>query len=193
MSSTAKGKAVELRFEKRSTWRKWLAAHPQHSGGLWLVFEKGRDAKTIHPEGALEDALCYGWIDGLIRRVDDRTYQKWFAPRLPRSNWSEKNKATVARLLAAGKMEAPGLAAIEVAKANGSWETAQRAPISEDHIAKMERDLRDEKVALQNYRGMSPSVRKAYAGFYADAKKEETRIRRLARIVDRLNQNLKPM
>lgn len=193
MSSTPKGKDASLRFETRSAWRQWLAANPRHRGGLWLVFEKGRDAKTIHPEEALEDALCHGWIDGLIRRVDERTYQKWFAPRRPQSDWSEKNKATVTRLLAEGRMEPAGLAAVETAKANGSWETAKRTPISEDHIARLEQALRGENVALQHYRGMSPSVRKAYAGLYADAKQEETRVRRLAKIIDRLNQNLKPM
>jgi uncharacterized protein YdeI (YjbR/CyaY-like superfamily) len=184
---------MELRFERRAALRKWFAANHNRPKGLWLVFEKGKTAQTITADEALEEALCHGWIDGQLRRIDERVYHKWFAPRRGRSHWSEKNKATVARLLAAGKMAAPGLEAMETAKANGSWAAKQVAPITKDHIAALEQALGDGQVALENYRGMSPSVRKIYAALYADAKQEETRIRRLAKIVDRLNRNLKPM
>ena len=87
-----------LRFEDRAAFRAWLAGNSRTSGGVWLVFGKAGGPKTIKAGEALEEALCFGWIDGQMQSIDDTAYRKYFSPRREKSKWSEKNKALAAKL-----------------------------------------------------------------------------------------------
>jgi len=148
---------------------------------------------TVRPDEALEEALCFGWIDGQIRSIDDSSYIKRFTPRRKGSKWSARNRGIAAELIARGSMTEHGLAAIERAKAEGKWDTSEPTPVTGDQIAVLEEALHGVEPASTNYSKMSPSVRRTYAAFYLDAKSPDARARRLARIIDRLNLNLKPM
>ena len=106
-----------------AAWREWLASHYADRSEIWLVMLKRHvDEPSISQLEAVEEALCYGWIDGHLRRIDDRSHALRFTPRKPQSEWAQSNKDRVERLIAAGRMAPPGLAAVAVAKANGSWD-----------------------------------------------------------------------
>ncbi|MFI7705342.1 YdeI family protein [Nonomuraea sp. NPDC049480] len=112
-----------------AAWRGWLAGHHDSAAEAWLVIaKKGTTEPTsLTYAQALEEALCFGWIDGLARSRDDATYLQRFSPRRPRSRWSRPNVARVERLLREGRMRPAGLAAVESAKADGRWDAAQTA------------------------------------------------------------------
>lgn len=187
----------QLLFEDRTAFRQWLKKNHTRPGGIWLIFAKNRGkngaVQTVGPEEALEEALCYGWIDGLIKRVDEDRYLKFFAPRRTRSNWSEKNKKTAERLIQNGQMASPGLRAIERARSDGSWESSQRLVISQDEIDQFRQMIVSNRQAVVNFDQMPQSVKKQFSGLYHEAKKEETRRRRLEKLVGLLEQNKRPM
>lgn len=183
----------ELRFEDRAALRKWLEENHDSSNGVWLVFEKGRNAATVAAGEALEEALCFGWIDGQYNRIDDFVYHKRFTPRRKGSRWSERNRKIAEQLIGDGRMAEAGIRAIDEAKRGGTWETRRPPPISEAQVRTLDEALSSYRTAQENFRNMSASVRRTYAALYLSAKKEETRVRRLQKIVDRLEKNLKPM
>lgn len=183
-----------LHFASRGEFRNWLAAHATSCGGVWLLFGKGGNGpKTLSANDALEEALCYGWIDGQMQRLDDGSYIKYFAQRRDNSKWSEKNKGIVAHLEAQGLMTDLGRAKIDAAKKNGQWDQPKAAPITEEQIAALSDLLKDCEPAYTNFQAMSPSVKKTYAKAYLDAKTDAGRASRMQWMVQRLNQNLKPM
>ena len=142
---------------------------------------------------ALEEALCFGWIDGQISSVDDEKYLKKFTPRRKGSKWSERNREIATRMIENGRMTEYGMAAIEQAKKSGTWDSPKQVPVTDDQVDILVEALNGAEPALSNLLKMSPSVRRTYTAFYLDAKKEETRINRLQRIIERLNQNKPPM
>jgi uncharacterized protein YdeI (YjbR/CyaY-like superfamily) len=114
----------QVEVESREELRRWLEANHETSPGIWLVTYKKGDPRYLPYEHVVEEALCFGWIDSKARRVDDRRTSIVLTPRKPRSNWSAPNRARVERLLAAGLMTPAGVAAIERAKADGTWDAA---------------------------------------------------------------------
>ena len=184
----------QLLFPERKAFREWLAKNHDNSQRVWLVFGKAGKLKTLKPDEALEEALCFGWIDELIKTVDDTRYLKRFARRSKGSKWSERNKGIVKKLIETSKMTECGMKAIDEAKRNGIWDAPNIAPVvTDEHIEILIKAINGVEPALSNYLKMPLSVRKTYAYAYLDAKKEETRIRRLQSIIERLNQNIKPM
>ena len=183
----------ELTFKTRAAFRKWLAENAETSEGVWLVFGKTKDLVTVTANDALEEALCFGWIDGQMQSIDDTRYLKYFARRRPKSVWSDKNKKTVDVLRDKKLMTALGEAAVEAAKKNGTWETAKGDPITEAQILAFEKKLEGHSPAYENFKAMSPSVRRTYTGRHLSFKTEEARERDFVKIIDRLNKNLKPM
>jgi len=183
----------QLVFADRERFREWLGKNHGTSAGVWLVFSKTEGLKTLKASEALEEALCFGWIDGAIKSVDEERYLKKFARRVKGSRWSETNRALAGRLVESGRMTEHGLAAIERAKAAGTWDTPGRAPISDAQVDVLVSALQGAELALRNFLKMPPSVRRTYTAAYLDAKSDEAKARRLKRIVERLNANLKPM
>jgi uncharacterized protein YdeI (YjbR/CyaY-like superfamily) len=117
-----------LACRDRAEWEAWLADHHALRSGVWLkIAKKGSDLPSVTISEALDVALCYGWIDGQRKALDDRFYLQKYTPRRPRSNWSRINVAKAEALIAAGRMRAPGMAAIEAAKADGRWAAALAA------------------------------------------------------------------
>lgn len=183
----------QILFADRNEFHDWLLKHHDSGKGIWLVFGKNESLKTVKPDEALEEALCFGWIDGQITRIDDEKYIKKFTPRRRDSKWSERNRQIAARLISDGKMTEPGMAAIEHAKNSGAWDTPKQEPVTDEQVDILIEALQGAEPALSNFMNMSPSVRRTYTTAYLDAKKEETRKRRMQWIIERLNKNLKPM
>ena len=183
----------QLSFENRATFREWLARNHERSPGVWLVFDKSATAKTLTANEALEEALCFGWIDGRLQSLGANEYRKRFTPRRERSVWSERNRKLAGRLIVEGLMTEAGHAAIARARELGTWDTPKAAPVSEDDVDVLTRALSGTAAALTNYLNMSASVRRTYAAHYLSAKSDETRKRRLEQIIERLRENRKPM
>lgn len=182
-----------LTFEDRTEFREWLAENGTTSEGVWLLFGKKGGPVTLSSNDALEEALCYGWIDGQMKSLDAHSYKKYFACRRPNSKWSEKNKKLVKKLEEEGKMTDFGRAKIKEAKENGQWDKPKAPQITDEDITLVTNLLKEYEPAFTNFSAMSPSVKKTYTRAYLDAKTDVGREKRLAWMVERLNQNLKPM
>jgi uncharacterized protein YdeI (YjbR/CyaY-like superfamily) len=184
----------KILFEDREAFRQWLVKNHDTHKGFWLVLGKGGKLKTISSAEALEEALCFGWIDSLIKRVDEVQYLKKFTPRKADSVWSLYNKRLVEKLVADGRMTEHGLKAVEAAKKSGAWDNAAKRPgVSDDQIAALTKLLEGSEPACANFLKMSPSVRKTYTLSYLACKSDGSRKSRLEKIIARLNANLKPM
>jgi len=182
----------ELIFRTRQDFRDWLAS-TRSIQGVWLVFGKDDSLLTLTSSEALEEALCFGWIDGLIKRMDGSRYKKYFSPRRKGSRWSEKNKKLVAKLIHEQKMTSRGLLVIERAKKDGTWDMVHDRTMLDDKYVEFEALISKSKKALDNFSKMAKSTKLQFVGLYFEAKKEETRTRRLLKLIDLLEQNKKPM
>ena len=182
-----------MEFANREEFRKWLNEHCLSNAGIWLLFGKAGGPKTIKAGEALEEALCFGWIDGQMQSIDDKTYKKYFSMRREKSKWSEKNKALVKSLEERGLMTDFGRKKIEEAKKNGQWDTQNTMVVTEEQITCLSALLQEYEPAYTNWKAMSLSVKKTYTRAYFDAKTDAGREKRIAWMVDRLNKNLKPM
>lgn len=182
----------EMSFSNRNEFRNWLEKNHESADGFYMIFGKKGGPKTLTAHEALEEALCYGWIDGVIISIDETKYKKYFARRVGKSNWSIKNKKLVEDLIARNIMTKAGFEAIENAKKNGMWDI-RKETLEIDQIEGFMKLVKAHKTAYHNLSAMSYSVQKNYAGFYYEAKSEETKKRRLEKIIERLNNNLKPM
>ncbi|MBC8081826.1 MAG: YdeI/OmpD-associated family protein [Hymenobacter sp.] len=164
-------------------WRQWLAGHHASSPGIWLVYYKKTTGKPrVSYDEAVEEALCFGWIDSLPRRLDDERAMLLFTPRKPRSVWSKLNKERVAKLLAEGRLTEAGQLKIDAARQNGSWDTltASDALLMPADLAEA---LQANPIAQQYFTAFSASVRKNILAWLASAKRPETRARRVREIV----------
>ena len=182
-----------LQFASRDEFRNWLKANSMSSGGVWLLFGKPGGPKTIKAAEALEEALCFGWIDGQMQYIDDKSYIKYFSLRRKSSKWSAKNKALVEQLEKQGLMTDYGRTKIEEAKKNGQWDKLKAPPITDEQIVFLSDVLKEYEPAYTNFLAMPSSVKKTYTKAYFDAKTDAGRANRLSWIVERLNKNLKPM
>ncbi len=174
----------EVTAENRAVWRRWLEGHHATSPGVWLiVWKKGSGRPSVSPDEAVLDALCFGWIDTKREALDADRYRQAYTPRRPKSTWSRINKERVARLTRDGEMTAAGLAAIEIAKANGSWsslDAVESLEVPDDLAAALAAD----PVAREHFEAYPTSVKKLALGRLAGAKRPETRSRRIAEIVE---------
>ncbi len=182
-----------MEFANREEFRNWLKEHCLSNEGVWLLFGKSGGPKTIKAGEALEEALCFGWIDGQMQSIDDKTYKKYFSMRREKSKWSEKNKTLVQSLEERGVMTDFGRKKVEEARQNGQWYAPNPMAVTEEQIAMLSELLKEYEPAFTNFQAMSLSVRKTYTRAYLDAKTDAGREKRIAWMVDRLNKNLKPM
>lgn len=182
-----------LEFADREAFRQWLTENCRSQQGVWLRFGKAGGLRTVSAAEALEEALCFGWIDGQMQSLNDRTYKKYFTPRRRGSQWSVKNKTLAMELEKQGRMTEAGREKIEEAKANGHWDAPKPAEIGADQIEAVAALLKGIEPAFTHFQAMSLSVRKTYAKAYFAAKTEAGRTKRREWMIDRLNRNLKPM
>ena len=174
--------APRVQCETRAEWRAWLAANHATAPSAWLVTWRPRSGRPhLAYEDAVEEALCFGWIDSSGGTVDDERTRLYFAPRKPRSGWARTNKARIEKLLAAGLMAPAGLAAIEAAKANGSWtllDDVEDLVVPDDLRAAFEAH----PPAADHWAAFPKSARRAMLEWLVQARKPETRAVRIAAI-----------
>jgi uncharacterized protein YdeI (YjbR/CyaY-like superfamily) len=176
----------------RAAWRAWLTEHHDSAPAVWLLLHK----KHIHEpcvsyHEAVEEALCWGWIDGLANRWDERSYAVRFTPRKPGSVWSASNVARVEKMIAGGQMTPAGQALVDEAKRRGTWDDAvsNRFDVTP---ADLDAALAAEPAALARWRAWTPTHRRQYTYWILDAKRPETRARRVAETVRRAAAGQKP-
>jgi uncharacterized protein YdeI (YjbR/CyaY-like superfamily) len=183
----------QIQFASREEFRAWLSEHCLSIRAIWLVFGKKGGPKTISANDALEEALCFGWIDGQMKSVDEKVYIKYFAQRRKGSIWSEKNKGLIDFLIKQGKMTEHGRAKVEEAKRTGKWDDPKPPPVTDEDVDALAEALRGTEPAYSNFLAMPPSVKRTYSGAYRAAVSDEAKAKRLLQIAERLNNNLKPM
>jgi uncharacterized protein YdeI (YjbR/CyaY-like superfamily) len=168
-----------------AAWRAWLAEHHERSSGTWLrLAKKGtvRPTRLTYGE-ALDEALCHGWIDGQVRRLDAGTYRQRFTPRRPRSMWSKRNVGLVQRLTAEGRMRPAGEAAVQRAQADGRWEAAYAGQAAMTVPADLAAALAAEPAAQAMFDVLSSQNRYSVLLRIDSAKRADTRVRRIERFV----------
>jgi uncharacterized protein YdeI (YjbR/CyaY-like superfamily) len=186
---TALDDAPWVEADDRATWRSWLEANHATARGAWLVTWRPRSGHAfLDYEAAVEEALCVGWVDSTGGRVDDDRGKLYFAPRKPRSVWAATNKARVERLIRDGRMGPAGLAAIERAKRDGSWQvldSVERLEVPPDLAAAL--DARPP--ARMRFEAFPPSARKQLLAWVATAVRPETRAARVATVAEAAARN----
>jgi uncharacterized protein YdeI (YjbR/CyaY-like superfamily) len=163
----------------RAEWRRWLAKNFARCEEIWLVFYKKASGKPgVSYDHAVEEALCFGWIDGMKKKLDEQCYAFRFTPRKLNSQWSKSNLQRVERLIAEGKMMPAGL------EAYNSESRRDVAPMPAEMPKDLEDRFRKRRVAWANYEKFPPGYRRMTAGWVASAKKAETRFKRLERLME---------
>lgn len=178
-------------FKNAEEWREWLHENHQTSTGVCLIFYKvSSEFESMRWEEAVQVALCYGWIDSTVKKIDDDRRKQVFSPRKDKSVWSKLNKTYIQNLLKENLIHESGLAKIEIAKKNGSWNSLDM--VEELVIPKdLELAFKQNIIAFENYKNFSPSYRKSYLYWLNQAKREATRKERITQIIHFCNENKK--
>lgn len=181
-----------MNISDRRGWRAWLEKNHGAEREVWLVFYKKHTGKVcISYDAAVEEALCFGWIDSIVKRIDEEKFVRKFTPRKAGSGWSESNKERAERMMRLGRMTESGLAQIRIAKETGKWFSGA-SPVKELEVPPFVQDtLAASPKALENFDKLAESYRRQYVGWIMSARREETRKRRLAEVVQRLEKNEK--
>ena len=177
-----------LAFASAEAFEAWLAKHHATSDGLWVKFaKKASGISTVVYAEAVEASLRHGWIDGQVRRLDDDHYVQRFTPRRARSRWSKINRAKAEALIAGGAMEPAGLAEVERARADGRWDAAYDAPSTATVPDDLRAALDADRAAAELFEALDSNTRYAIRHRIQDAKKPETRARRIEKFVAMLS------
>lgn len=181
-----------LLFKSEDDWRLWLGKNYSQSQGVWLkIAKKDSGVTSVSYLEALDQALCYGWIDGQLQRYDQQYYLQKFTPRRPKSIWSKANIAKTATLIAEGKMQPSGLAAIEHAKQNGQWQRAYDSSSSMSTPADFQAALDKNPTAKEFFRTLKKANTYAFNWRVQTAKTAEIRQSRIEKFIQMLNNHEK--
>ncbi|MCB2178551.1 YdeI/OmpD-associated family protein [bacterium] len=177
----------------RVAWRTWLAENYDTATEIWLMYyKKGSGVSSISYEASVEEALCFGWVDSIIKRIDEQKYVRKFTPRKPKSVWSPSNIRRVEKLIAAGKMTEYGLSLVEAAKLSGSWENpAVRPKLDLTMPEEFAQALAEHPQAKDTFDSLTKTYRKQYLTWIVTAKRPETKARRIAEAIRLLAQGKK--
>ncbi len=180
-------------FEDRDQWRRWLEQNHDKASAIFLVHYKKHTKKPgVEYNDAVEEAICFGWIDGKLKRIDEEKFMLRYSPRQPKSRWSQANKTRAEKMIKEGKMTPAGHQAIALAKESGAWEKAYQVRRQPSIPKDLRVALKAYPEAWQNFQQLSNSHQNAYVIWVAEAKKPETRKRRIHEIVERSRRNIKP-
>ena len=180
-------------FKSIEDWKSWLKENHTNEKILWLIIQKKNSKKTgIHYEESVRTAVAYGWIDGKMKRLNDDEFMQRFTPRRKGSVWSLSNRKRAESLIADGVMTPAGLKTVEEAKENGRWDNAysSRGPV--DIPSDLIEALKDNKSAFENFQAFPPSARFMYVHWINEAKRKNTRLRRIKTVVIRSERNQRP-
>lgn len=175
----------------RREWRSWLNANHAKSKSVWLIiFHKTSRTKSVYYDEAVEEAICFGWVDSVPHKRDSESMYLYFAPRKAKSNWSQANRERAERMIAAGKMKPAGQAMIDLAKKTGTWTAlvdVQKSVVPPDLRALLKKN----KTAEKYFNAFPPSSRRGILEWILNAKKPETRQKRIAETVALAAQNIR--
>lgn len=181
--------AVEA--HSRIEWRNWLCLHHRTATSVWLIiYHKDSNQKSVYYDEAVEEALCFGWIDSKPNKRDDNSYYLFFAPRKPKSNWSKANRERAEKMIEAGLMTDAGLDLINLAKNTGTWlalEDVQNEVLPSD----LEQALSVNKIAFNHFMSFPPSSKRIILEWILNAKRPETRAKRIEETVQLAEKNIK--
>ena len=187
--------STTLYAKDRDAWHAWLERNHQQAAEIWLIYYKKHTRKpSIGYADAVEEALCFGWIDGIVKRIDEERYAQRFTPRRAKSKWSEVNRHRARQLIAEGRMASAGEAVLPVdlmagvgAQPGRSSRSAWADAVPDDLVAA----LQENRAAREYFESLAPSYRRQYVGWIASAKREETRRKRLREAIELLAQERK--
>ena len=175
----------------RKTWRTWLAKNSDKEKSVWLIiYKKDATKKSVTYIEAVEEALCFGWIDSKANKKDEESFYLFFAKRNPASNWSKINKERIIKLIDRGLMTSKGIESIEIAKKNGAWTAL-------DNIENLElpmdfkKALEENPPAAKHFDGFPRSVKKGILEWIQNARKDETKDKRIKETVALARQNIR--
>lgn len=170
-----------LEIEDREDWRDWLAENYDQESGVWLIYNKKETGlPSIGYDESVEEALCFGWVDSLIKKIDEQKYARKFTPRKDNSNWSAANKKRIAKMIRENRMTEHGLRKIEAAKELGNWNTPSGRPRIEIEMTEAFADaLKDHPKAEEHFNHLAPTYQKQYLTWIAVAKRSETKQKRI--------------
>jgi uncharacterized protein YdeI (YjbR/CyaY-like superfamily) len=190
--TTRKPELPIIPFASRDAWEAWLEEHHATSDGLWLkIARKGSGLETVSFAEALDVALCYGWIDSQADSFDDRYWLLRFTPRRPRSKWSKRNRARATKLIEEGRMKPAGLREVERARADGRWEAAYDAQSTATVPEDFRRELEKNEEAREFFATLDSQNRYAILHRIQDARRPETRARRIEKYAAMLREGKK--
>jgi uncharacterized protein YdeI (YjbR/CyaY-like superfamily) len=185
--------SLGIEFPNRAAWRKWLEEHDSSEKEFWVIIHKKKsERKGLTYSEAVEEAICFGWIDSKMQTIDASRFRQRFSPRKKNSIWSKSNKETAEKLILQGKMAPPGFETIKEAKSNGKWDAAyssKMAPAIPEDLAKT---LKANEPAWRNFSAFSNSAKLQYVYWVNSAKKDETRQKRISAVVEKALQKIKP-
>ena len=185
--------ANALLFNDRNEWRSWLEKNHTIFSEVWLIhYKKSSGKKNLNHFDAVEEALCFGWIDSKLKKIDDERFILRYSPRKPKSVWSKINKETAEKMISLGKMTTAGFEKIEEAKKHGLWDTAYTNLVKERLPTDLKKALLENKIAWDNFQQFANSYRNTYIGWVKSAKTEKTRKKRISEVVKRSLKNKKP-
>lgn len=177
--------------ESKQIWRNWLEKHHQKEQSVWVLFyKKGSDKPSISWSEAVDEALCFGWIDSKPNKRDEESYYRYFSQRNSKSIWSKINKEKIEKLTKAGKMAPAGLEMVRIAKEDGTWNTLDEVDnlmVPSDLLAAFNAN----QTAYENWEAFPPSSKKIILYWIMSAKREETRAKRISETVDKAEQNIR--
>lgn len=177
--------------ESTQKWREWLENNHDKEKSIWLIiYHKKSKIPSVYYDEAVDEALCFGWIDSKPNKRDEQSYFQFFSKRNPKSNWSKVNKEKVEKLIAQQKMTDAGLAMIEIAKKNGTWnilDDVENIVIPDD----LQQLFDQNKTAHQNWESFSRSSKRGILEWILNAKRPETRQKRIEETVTLAEQNIK--
>jgi len=182
----------ELYVKDVSEWRNWLENYSNAEKGIWLIFyKKGFGEQTLQYEEAVEEALCFGWIDSIIKKIDEQKYVRKFTPRKENSKWSALNKKRVAKVIREKRMTGAGIKLVKKAKENGMWDQPDRPQFDLTAPDEFLSAVGKNKKARQTFNALAPSYQQQYVGWISVAKREETRNKRIREAISLLEKGEK--
>lgn len=175
----------------KNEWRNWLLQNHQSEKSIWLIiYKKESQIPSVYYSEAVDEALCFGWIDSKPNKRDENSYYQFFAKRSPKSNWSKVNKAKVSRLIEQNLMHPSGLEMIEIAQKNGTWNALDDV---ENQIIPLDlhQQFQKNKIAFENWENFPKSSKRLILEWIMTAKKSETRQKRIDETVSLAEKNIK--
>jgi uncharacterized protein YdeI (YjbR/CyaY-like superfamily) len=184
--------ANALFFKNRDEWRNWLEKNHKTANDVWLIhYKKSSCKKGLNHSNAVEEAICFGWIDGKLKKIDEQRYILRYSPRKSKSVWSRINKENAEKMISIGKMTESGFDKIEEAKKNGFWNSAYTNLVRERLPSDLKKALILNNKAWNNFQQFANSYRNMYIGWVKNAKTEETRKKRISKVVKNSLENKK--